>query len=256
MTPSPVNIISRPGRMIGRVIEVYDQLDSTNQFASERSETDLHGVAIVARHQTAGRGQYGRTWLSVPDSSLLMSVILKPANWHKAVLLTAWAALGVARLVEDLTGHGPRIKWPNDIYADGRKVCGILTERGRNIVVGIGLNLTQSRADFDRAELPEATSLAELGVEGRSPIDMAGMLLDRLDELYPLLAKVDPEAEREWNLRLSLQGQRVNLLEMRGDRWTGRVRALGFDGIVFETSDGVVMRLSPDEVRNMTPSVE
>ena len=253
MTPEPFEIITRPGRVIGRVVEVYEELDSTNRFAAERTGTGLHGLTIVARHQSAGRGQYGRTWHSQPDSSLLMSIVLEPAAWHRAVLLTAWAALGVARLVEELTGEAPRIKWPNDIYAGGRKVCGILSERGRNVVVGIGLNLSQTLDDFDRAGLPGATSLAELGIVGRSPVETAGMLLDRLDELYPSIAGSEPEAEREWNGRLALQGRRVELVEMRGDRWTGRVRLIGFEGVVFETSDGVVMRLRPEEVRNMTP---
>lgn len=253
MTSTPSEVISRPGRTIGRVVEVFDELDSTNQFAAGRMELGLHGLTIVARHQTAGRGQYGRSWLSVPDSSLLMSIILEPAAWHRPVLLTAWAALGVARLVEDLTGQGPRIKWPNDIYAGGRKVCGILSECGRNVVVGIGLNLSQTRDEFDRAELPLATSLAELGVAEPSPVSAAGMLLDRLDELYPAIAESRPDIEREWVSRLGLQGRRAELTEMRGDRWTGRVRALGFDGIIFESIDGVVMQFRPDEVRNITP---
>ncbi|HEY1191014.1 MAG TPA: biotin--[acetyl-CoA-carboxylase] ligase, partial [Gemmata sp.] len=148
---------------IGRRVLVFDAIESTNSLGAElaRRDESADGVVLIADHQLAGRGQYGRTWVSRPQSSLLMSAVLRtPPDLRRPVVLTAWAAVAVAEAVLTLTGAQARIKWPNDLLIRGKKVCGILIEQtstgaGVTTVAGIGLNLTQTADEFAAANLPD-----------------------------------------------------------------------------------------------------
>src|SRR5206468_7692987 len=84
---------------------------------------------VLAREQTAGRGQHGRAWQAPAGSSVLLSVLLcPPPALRRPALLTAWAAVSVCETILQLTGLQAKIKWPNDVLIRGRKVCGILIE--------------------------------------------------------------------------------------------------------------------------------
>src|SRR5690606_22692424 len=133
---------------LGRTVQVFDSIDSTNTRAlALADDRSLDGLVVLSRHQEAGRGQYGRTWLAPPESSVLLSVLLfPPPTLRRPALLTVWAAVAVGELVLELTGEQIRIKWPNDVFLKGRKICGILIEQrqqGESLatVVGIGLNV-------------------------------------------------------------------------------------------------------------------
>src|SRR5262245_42686943 len=144
----------------GRVL-LYDCLDSTNALAlSLASDPASDGRVLVAREQTAGRGQHGRSWQSPPGTSVLLSAILfPPPPLRRPAILTAWAAVSVCDTVRDVAGLDATIKWPNDVLIGGRKACGILIEQRGGTVIGIGLNVRQTAAIFEAAGLPDATSL-------------------------------------------------------------------------------------------------
>src|SRR5688500_17297622 len=116
---------------IGRFIRVFDSLDSTNAHCLQLAgDPDLDGLVVLARHQTAGRGQYGRAWLAPPESSVLLSLLLfPPEELRRPALLTAFAAVSVAELVLRLSGEEARIKWPNDVFLRDKKICGVLIEQ-------------------------------------------------------------------------------------------------------------------------------
>ena len=135
-------------------IDIYDELESTNQTAKKEAMIGEagHGSFVIARSQTAGRGRRGRGFYSPADAGLYMSVILKPqGTLHDSLLITTAAAVAVYRAVEQICGIQLDIKWVNDLFYHGRKVCGILTEAVTDfesgnidfVVVGIGLNLYQ-----------------------------------------------------------------------------------------------------------------
>ena len=135
-------------------IDIYDELESTNQTAKKEAMMGEagHGAFVIARSQTAGRGRRGREFYSPADAGLYMSVILKPqGTLHDSLLITTAAAVAVYRAVEQICGIQLDIKWVNDLFYHGRKVCGILTEAVTDfesgnidfVVVGIGLNLYQ-----------------------------------------------------------------------------------------------------------------
>lgn len=143
----------------------FDELDSTNAYAKRNCSLLTDKTVVIAQTQTAGRGRMDRKWLSQPGG-LYFSVLLKPRKTDFLANLTQLMALCVCRAARAL-GANAWLKWPNDVLADGKKLCGILSEavtsgRGvEGIVVGAGVNVNQT--DLSRAGQP-AVSLKDLGI--------------------------------------------------------------------------------------------
>jgi BirA family biotin operon repressor/biotin-[acetyl-CoA-carboxylase] ligase len=236
-------------RHVGRRVQLFDELSSTNDTAAGEEP----GTVVVADFQSAGRGQYGRVWQAKPGTSLLLSVVVAPPpELRRPVILTAWAAVAVADAVFRLTGQQAKIKWPNDLLVRGKKVCGILIEQRAATVVGIGLNLNQTAAEFAVAGLPDATSLAILAGQ---PIDSRAALaavVRHLDDEYDrLMSGERVPLEADWKWRIGLLGRQVVAERSDGSTVVGRLRDLSFDGIELE-SDGGIRVLKPEEVRHLT----
>lgn len=143
-------------------IGVYQEVDSTNRAAKAVAVNGEagHGSFVLAGSQSAGRGRRGRCFYSPQDAGIYLSVILEPkGSIQESLLLTAEAAVAVYKAVKKVTGISLDIKWVNDLYHNGRKVCGILTEavtdfESGNIefaVVGIGLNLFEASEGYPDA---------------------------------------------------------------------------------------------------------
>ena len=134
-------------------LKLYREAGSTNQLAKQAAVSGEagHGSFVIAQQQTAGRGRRGRSFYSPEDAGLYLSVVLEPKGetLQESLLLTTAAAVAVYKAVQKVCGISLDIKWVNDLYFHGRKVCGILTEaitdfESGNIeyaIVGIGLNL-------------------------------------------------------------------------------------------------------------------
>lgn len=245
-------------RHLGQCVQVFEEVDSTNSRAlAVAGQPDTAGLAFLADQQRAGRGQHGRTWTAPARSSVLLSVLLyPPASVARPVLLTAWAAVAVCTLVERFTRQTTRIKWPNDVFLAGKKVCGILIEQSQlptclASVVGIGLNLQQRAEDFRQANLPDATSLALAGVADLDNRAVARLLLHELDWQYEqlLLGQLD-RLEEAWRERLDLVGQRV-FVEGISDNRTGQLLHLGFDSIRLLRDSGEVETFAPESIRHI-----
>ena len=139
-------------KWVGCEILYFDSIDSTNTKAQELAEKGYpSGTLVVADKQIAGKGRRGRNWESPSGCGIFMTLMLKPdISPNNASMLTLVSALAVAKALADITGKDAKIKWPNDIVIDGRKVCGILTEMSaqfdyiNNIVIGIGINVNNS----------------------------------------------------------------------------------------------------------------
>jgi BirA family biotin operon repressor/biotin-[acetyl-CoA-carboxylase] ligase len=238
---------------IGRRVLVFDSLDSTNSFAAGLATADNDGLVILADFQTAGRGRFGRVWHSRPGASLLLSVVLSPpAELRRASILTAWAAVAVGEAVFTLTGVQAKVKWPNDLLIRGKKVCGILIEQGRAVVVGIGLNLNQTPDEFAAAGLADASSLragSELAIDPRTA---AEVLIRHLDDEYGRLVTGERVAvEADWKWRTGLLGRQVAAELTDGSTVRGRMRELGFDGLELELSDGQTRVIVPEMVAHV-----
>lgn len=140
-----------PVRYRNNPIYIYDTLDSTNNRANRLAlEHAPHGTVVMARQQTGGKGRLGRSFFS-PREGIYLTLIIKPTfDLSKAVLVTSAAAVAVAESVEAVCGMEAGIKWVNDVYVGGKKICGILTEgitsletgQIESLVIGIGINTT------------------------------------------------------------------------------------------------------------------
>jgi BirA family transcriptional regulator, biotin operon repressor / biotin---[acetyl-CoA-carboxylase] ligase len=141
----------------------FRQVGSTNTVARELAEAGaLNGTVVTADEQTAGRGRQGRTWTAAPGSALLFSAIVRPLDKRHPLLPLA-VPLAVCETAERLRpGIECKVKWPNDVHLDGRKLAGILIEARPQeewAVLGIGLNLTIAEDEFPEELRDTATSL-------------------------------------------------------------------------------------------------
>jgi BirA family transcriptional regulator, biotin operon repressor / biotin---[acetyl-CoA-carboxylase] ligase len=189
--------------MIGSPRVHHRLTDSTNERAKLLAAAGApHGTLVTADEQTAGRGRQGRAWTSPPRSAVLMSLVLRELD--ERLPLTAAVALCEALPLE------AAIKWPNDVWIEGRKVAGILVE-GRPqegwAVLGVGVNVTTERFPVELAE--SATSLRLAG----SAATPAQVLADLLESLSRWLSAPPERVLETWRSLDALKGERV--------RWTG-----------------------------------
>ena len=142
-------------KAIGRDITILSEVDSTNNAAKELASAGApHGSAVAAEMQTAGKGRIGRSFVSPVGKGLYVSAIIRPElSIEFAPMITAAAACAGAAAVESLCGQPVSIKWVNDLYMNGRKICGILTEASMGLelksldyaVIGIGINVRSAK---------------------------------------------------------------------------------------------------------------
>lgn len=173
-------------------VQVYDTLESSNRTAKLLAlDGAPHGTLVLTAHQSAGRGRLGRVFESPSGKGVYLSVLLRPAA--SAQTATIGAAVAVCRAVQELCGLELGIKWVNDLYYQGKKVCGILTEAGTDLesgrlewlVVGIGLNLTSRPEDWPEELRPIAGSLYPGGPAPVSRAALAGAIARELLGLCP-----------------------------------------------------------------------
>ena len=160
--------------IIGRDVQYFDLLDSTNNYARKLAAEGCNdGMSVVTGQQTAGRGRLGRSWDSPAEKGIYMSVVLRPPLAPaESQILTLAAAVATANAIRETTGINVGIKWPNDLIIEGSKVCGILLEmvseadRVNYIILGIGINYSQNREDFTEELKDRAISL-KMAAESR-----------------------------------------------------------------------------------------
>jgi BirA family biotin operon repressor/biotin-[acetyl-CoA-carboxylase] ligase len=247
-----------PTRYVGRQVAVYTTLSSTNTVAAEwlaRSPQEWEGWAVLAEEQTAGRGQYNRSWQAPAGKALLLSVLVHPpAALTRPVLLTAWVAVAVADAILKMTDQDTAIKWPNDLLLQERKVCGILIERhGSATIAGIGLNLSQQAEDWTNLNLPHAISLYQATNRFITIRQAAEQVLYQLDRYYTSLLEGHLEhlAER-WRQRLGLLGSCVRLELANGGEAVGTLCTLDFDAVALKTPTGI-LSWPPERIAHLHP---
>ena len=180
------------GRLIGREIVVLESATSTNDSVLQMVEAGAaEGLVVFAEQQTAGRGQHGHRWESAPRQGLWFSILLRPGlALTESARLTTWAAQSVATSISRELSLPATIKPPNDVFVAHRKAAGILVEMRAQpglphlAIVGIGLNVNQTAADFSPALRDTAISLAMAAQQPVPRQDFAAALLRELDETY------------------------------------------------------------------------
>lgn len=253
MIPLTRESIEALGSPLGRVVEVHEELGSTQERARELARSGTpHGTLVVAGVQTGGRGRLGRLWGS-PAGGLWMSLVLRPdLDASLAPRVTQAAAVGVAKALWSV-GVEARIKWPNDLLVAGRKVCGILAESGAKhtaqgrpgptrrldyVVLGVGMNANLDPGDLAVPDREVTTLRSELGRD-----------VDLLELLRSLLPNLDAELRRigdfaavleDWRALNCTLGERVRVRRF-GETLDGRAVDLSPEGgLVIETPGGTV----------------
>ena len=187
-----------PSAVIGKEILVVEETGSTNDailgIASQNGAAPSlvdEGLVLFAEHQTAGRGQHGNRWESTAGKGLWFSILLRPEiQLSDSGRLTIWAIEAIADVIRIEFGLEPAIKLPNDIQLNGHKVAGVLVEmRAQNnaphlAVMGIGINVNQSRDDFPAELQDSAISLAMALGRQVDRQNFAVALLQNLDLTY------------------------------------------------------------------------
>jgi BirA family biotin operon repressor/biotin-[acetyl-CoA-carboxylase] ligase len=226
-------------KRIGTKVLVYNSTSSTNDIASEYAKSkDSDGLAIFAEEQTAGRGRAGAKWHSGRADSILCSIVLINSRINRELL-----ALTCATAVAEAIGNQAKIKWPNDIILNGKKVAGILLESKANnnrpaYIIGIGINCHQSKNDFPPELQQTATSI---DIESRSICDrisLAKRLLSSLDHWLEIAETDSQEATDQWRKLSSLLNQRVTLI-FNGKKFTGNCTGIDPEkGLILQLDTG------------------
>lgn len=242
-------------KWLGREIIYFPETDSTNIQAKRLGETDhKNGTAVVTKMQTAGRGRRGKSWIS-PEGNIYFSILLYPdVRVDRASMITLIAAMAVAKAIREIEGLETMIKWPNDVVADGKKLCGILTESSTDleyiqyVVVGIGINCNQE--EFDKEIRDMATSISlQTGIEvNRSRL--LAKVFDCFEDYYETFMKTEDltELSGEYNEMLINRGCEIKVIEKGQERI---LKALGINemgALIVADSDGRTENIISGEV--------
>jgi BirA family transcriptional regulator, biotin operon repressor / biotin---[acetyl-CoA-carboxylase] ligase len=204
----PVNIKNQLNTsFIGREIHYYEKIDSTNKIAKDFANKNANeGALFITEEQTKGRGRLNRNWQSQPYSNILMSLIFRPAlHPSKIFSLTMISSIALVNAIMKMSGLTTKIKWPNDIYYNNKKLAGILTELKADknkvsyAIVGIGLNVNSDLSE-DPALKDIATSLYNETGKIISRNELLIVILSEIEQWYNSLNQGRFEdIRREWN---------------------------------------------------------
>ena len=237
---------------IGKKVIYYPQLTSTMRVAKrEARQGTAEGTVVIAGEQTAGKGRIKRTWLS-PKGSIALSIILYPDAVYLPYLIML-ASLAVIHSIKTSTNLKSRVKWPNDILLNGKKVCGILIEnevRGNVIdhaVIGIGINANLKLADFPEIS-PLATSLSDELGRAVSRLDIISLLLAEVEKLYTAVLSGESIYE-EWRDSLVTLGRRVQVKSGKTGYHEGIAESVSKDGsLLLRQPDGSLTKIVAGDV--------
>lgn len=235
-------------------IIVFDEVTSTNDVAKILAEKDAsEGTVVIAKKQTSGRGRKGHTFFSPKDTGLYMSIILRPAIAPEdSLLITTSAAVSVAEATEKVSGVSTFIKWVNDVYADGKKIAGILSEamlsedmtKTEYVILGIGVNVNEPDGGFPDDIRNIAGALRKNKEDIRDVL--AASIINTFFSYYEKL----PEKTffDEYRQRLFILGKKIDVI--KPDSVTEAV-ALDIDsdfGLIVQYPDGRKETLTSGEV--------
>lgn len=236
----------------------FDILESTNTEALNQARLGAgEGVCVVARQQTAGRGRYGRTWISERDAGLYFSVILRSKiNPRELPLITLMAGVAVHETLAEF-GIKADIKWVNDILVNEKKIAGILAETtetadGVAVVVGIGINLKSS--SFSPDLVTTATCVEDSTSTTVSHDELIEVLTRHLGSFYEVLQSEDGATKiiENWTQRSSYSSGKIVRAVLNSETITGVTDGLEDNGALrIKRGDGSVAIVQAGDVEQV-----
>lgn len=240
----------------GKNVVYYDEIDSTNNRAKEAGDNGAaHGTLFVSDMQVAGKGRRGRVWKSPSGSSIYMTILLYPKVAPiKAPQLTLVMAIAVAEGIQKVTGLETKIKWPNDIVVNGKKICGILTEMSteidyiNHVVIGVGINVNQDT--FPEDIRSTATSLKiELGSNVKRS-ELIAAVMESFETCYETFMKTEDLSglQELYNSMLVNKDREVKVLEP-GNEYKAHALGINQTGeLIVRTPEGEEKEIYAGEV--------
>lgn len=238
-------------------VHTFSVVDSTNNVAKTLAENGCdEGAVVVSERQTAGRGRLGRSFLS-QKGGIYLSVVLKPQiSAEQTLFITTAAAVAVCRAVESVSGKKCEIKWVNDVYIGGKKVCGILTEGAFNpdgslkyAVLGVGINLFEPKQKFPE-NLPLADSIFHKNdrkiFKNRIKNRVIDAFLENFFNFYNNLQQ--KEFITEYQSRSLLTGKEITY-QKDGKKFAAKVVGIDDDARLVVNRDGEQIILSHGEIQ-------
>ena len=223
----------------------FDEIDSTNRYLLDEARGGAEGgLVAVADHQTAGRGRFDRRWEAPPGSSLLVSVLVRPAaRWRRPAPPVMAAALGAGGRRRGGSRVRPGIKWPNDLVVGDRKLAGLLAEReGDALVIGVGCNV-----DWDAFPPELAGTATACNLEAGRAVDR-DLLLERFLARLAVAFDALGEVPARYRAQLETLGRRVRV-ERAHDALEGEAVDVTDDGaLVVRTDDGTDVPVTAGDV--------
>lgn len=244
---------------IANNIKIYGEIDSTNREAKTQAIAGApHGTAILAGTQTSGKGRRGRDFYSTPDSGLYMSLILhsEMLGFNNPTAVTAYAALCVCEAIEAICKLKPSIKWVNDIFLQGKKICGILTEaitefesrHTSEIIVGIGINISTKTEDFPDELRGIAGSLYP---DGRASVTRNCLAAEIINRILRVDRITEKQLFEQYKKRLFMLGTDVTVIQGE-EHYTAKALDIDEYGrLIVRTQSGNTMTLVSGEVKIM-----
>lgn len=238
------------------VLEYRKTVTTTMALGKQAAESGkAEGYVIIAETQTAGKGRMGRNFYSPPGTGVYFSILLRPKfSAEQSLLITTCAAVACAQAIEEISGQEAQIKWVNDIYLDGKKVCGILTEASLDLesgglhyaILGIGINLLPPEGGFPEELAQKAGALFENGSGSDLRCRLVAAVLDRFFSQYPHI--LEKPFLSEYRRRSMLTGQAVDVL--RGETsYSAVVEGIDDDfALIVTDQDGTTAHLSSGDV--------
>lgn len=240
--------------------EYYESVDSTNNRIKERAHNnEAEGLIISAGTQTAGKGRIGRKWESPKSDSIATSLLLRPQDIKLEAIptITVVAAMAVRDALYRIYGLNGKIKWPNDIVVEGKKICGILTEmemlEGKvwYVVVGIGVNVHNK--DFPEDIAFKATSvdleLEKLGKDGGHRKELTNAIWQSFKKYYNIFVETEDMSglKSEYEANLANIGKRVRI-EAQADSYEAVALGITDRGELMVEVEGEMRIISTGEV--------
>lgn len=239
--------------VLGKDIKYFETVSTTMDVALRLGmEGSPEGTIVLAETQTKGRGRLGRHWVSPKYKGIYLSVILRPKiSPSRASLLTLLSAISVCEAIKELTLLEPKIKWPNDIILNNRKLGGILTELNgetdqvKFVVIGLGLNVNND----NKSLLNTAISLKEAKQEEVSRVDLLQEILRRIELNYRLFQKGEQkEIIEKWRAFNSTLGRRVRITSQQGQIEGAAVAIDDDGGLLVRKDSGIIEKIMCGDV--------
>lgn len=242
---------------IGKTIVHFDSITSTNTKAKELAlKGEKEGTVVIAEEQTAGRGRLGRSWISPKGKGIWMSILLRPnISPANAAKITQIGAASVCEGIREI-GIDVKIKWPNDITANGKKVCGILTEMSGElntvnyIVIGIGINANIDLSDFPEELIETATSLKVVSGNGIDRKKLVSNILNKFEYLYKELVEENSISKSIKTCKESsaILGKEIRIISKNNEEIAKAIEITEEGELIVEKHDGQQKKIISGEI--------